>query len=417
MFVLLFGFFKLRNKFKSKKKAVFVILSIVVALLVLFFGLLKLQNKFPKTVSNKSISGIQARSQIWSGEITITGDVIFLPFADLTILPGTKIKFVVGDDLKFGGMEVPPDGYNDLDPTRLASYGKSHSGLIVSGKLYAVGTPENRILFTSAAQNPKIADWDCISPMGDGSLIEYTIIEYNRIGISPGEGTPNSISRNNIVRHTMWAPISTYWSGAQVYNNEIYDCGHEGVDVQGGNPIIENNTIYDCNVGIVVLRGSAIVRNNKITNSGEGTTKIGIHLGKDATPLIENNYFEPAPYDSDLKWCYENFCYFMYKEPPDTPLLSEVYKKNNTARYAVPAYKIDRPEQNYTVNLPFEAEWLIYGWKNNKWQKIELKILSEGYKVPAGYSMYVFIPNPTTIEKSEIIFNLLHKDIYKIMAV
>lgn len=404
-------------RFKSIKKTVFVAIPIVVILPALLFGFLKLRNKFPKMVSNQTLSGVQMRSQVWSGEITITGDVTFLPFADLTILPGTKIKFVVGDDKKLGGFEVPADGFNDLDPTRLSSYGKTHSGLTVTGKLYAVGTPENRILFTSAAENPKIADWDCISVGGDGSLIEYAIIEYTRIGIGAGDNTPHSIFRNNIVRYAMWGSISTGWSGAQVYNNEIYECGHEGVDVQGGNPIIEGNTIYDCQAGIVVLRGSATVKNNKITNSGRGPNNTGIHVGKDATPVIENNYFEAAPDDSDLKWCYVNFCYFMYKQPIGTPLLTEVYKEGNITRYAVPAYKLEWWEHNYTVKLPFEAKWLIYGWKNNKWQKVELKILSGEYKVPQGYSMYVFIPNPTVTEKSEVIFNILHKNIYKIMAV
>jgi len=378
------------------------------------FGL-KFPNIFPKKVSNQSISGVQIRSQIWSGEITVTGDVTV--FGNLTILPGTKIKFVVSDDKKRGGVEVPPDGYLDLDPARLTSYGKTHSGLTIFGKLSAVGTPEKRILFTSAAENPKIADWDCLSPLGDGSLIEYATIEYMKVGIAPGPNTPHSIFRNNIVRYSWWGNISTNWSGAQVYNNEVYETGHEGIDVQGGNPIIEGNTIYNCNVGIVVLRGSAIVRNNKIINCGGGLYNTGIHVGKDATPILENNYFEPAPPDSDLKWCYENFCYAVYKWPIGNPLLSEVYKINNIARYAVPAYKLESLEPHYIVNLPFEAEWLIYGWKNNQWQKVELKILSGEYQVPSGYSMYVFIPNPTEKEKNAEWFNKKHADIYKTMSV
>jgi len=354
-------------------------------------------------------TGHYRESEVWGGEILITGDVYMEK--NLKILPGTVVKFAVQDD-KHEGREIPADGFNDLDPTRLVSYGKTHSSLTVGGKLTAVGTPENRILFTSAAGNPKIADWEVISPHGDGSLIEYATIEWSRGGISLGdEPTPNSIFRNNIIRYTMWGSISTGWSGCQVYNNEIYECGHEGIDVQGRNPIIENNTIYDCHVGIVILRGSAIVRNNLMKNIGNG-----IHIGGDAAPILENNHIEIAPHDSKKEWCYEDFCYPMFGEPVDTPILTEVYKENNLPRYAVSAYRIEN--KDHRANLPLEAEeWLAYGWKNDKWNKINVRITATKCEFPFGYSMYVLIPNPTQEEKDAEIFNDEHYDIYKIMAV
>jgi len=362
----------------------------------------------PVKISNQSVSGDIRRDTIWSGEILITGDVVILK--DLTILPGTVVKFAVQDD-KQEGREIPADGYNDLDPTRLLSYAKTHSSLAIRGKLTAVGTPENRILFTSAADNPKIADWEAIGLYGDGSLIEYATIEWSRGGISlDDEPTPNSIVRNNIIRYTMWGSISTGWSGCQVYNNEIYECGHEGIDVQGRNPIIENNTIYDCHAGIIILRGSAVVKNNVMKNVGSG-----IHPGKDATPVLENNIVEIAPGDSTKEWCYQSFCYPQFGEPEGTPILTEVYKEE-LPRYATSAYRIEY--QNYTVELPLEAdEWLFYGWKNDKWNRIEAEITENECEFPPGYSMYVSIPNPTADEKDVNKFNEEHANIYRIMAV
>ena len=286
------------------KKLATLLIPILIIGITLFSGCIQPSGE-PKEVYNTTVSGHYEEDQIWSGEILVTGDVFIR--GTLTILPGTIVKFKVSDDTS-SGEEIPADGFNDLDPTRLVSYGKTHSSLTVAGKLIAAGTPEERIIFTSAAENPKIADWEVINPQGDGSRIEYATIEWSRGGISPVNGpTPNSIFRNNRIRYTMWGSISTGRSSAQVYDNEIYECGHEGIDVQGGNPIIENNTIYDCHVGIVVLGGSAVIRNNVMTNVGDG-----IHIGGDATPTLENNQIEIATPDSTKEWCYESFCYPMF---------------------------------------------------------------------------------------------------------
>jgi len=315
-----------------KKWWIFGIIAVLIIIGIIFVKHIQQ----PKHIHDQSISGTFIKSQIWSGEILITGDVFILQ--DLTILPGTVVKFAVQDDQQ-SGRATPADGYNDLDPTILASYVKTHSSLIVQGRLNASGTAEKRILFTSAAENPKIADWEAICPGGDGSLIEYATIEWSRNGIAPcfGESTPNSIFRNNIIRQTFWGSISGDWSSAQIYNNEIWETGHGGIDVQGGNPIIKNNRIYNAHVGIVVLRGSAIVENNTMINVGNG-----IHIGRDATPVLKNNYIEIAPQDSTKTWCYEDFCYVMFGDPVGTPVLTEVYKENNLQRYAVPAYRIKR---------------------------------------------------------------------------
>jgi len=253
------------------------------------------------------ITGDFRGDQTWSGEILVTGDVRI--GGDLTILPGSVVRFAVQDDRQLGE-EIPPDGYNDLDPTRLLEYEKTHSGLYISGKLTAVGTPDEQILFTSAAEEPNYADWVSIGFGGDGSIIEYCIVEWARNGITPGRDQPNTIIRNNVINYTLWGSISSGFSGAHIYNNEIWESGHEGIDVQGGDPIIENNIIYNANAGIVILSGSAIVRNNTMINVGNG-----IHVAEGATPTLENNHIELAPEDSTKEWRYGDFAYTMVKTP------------------------------------------------------------------------------------------------------
>ena len=257
--------------------------------------------------SSQNISGRFRGDQTWSGEILITGDVGI--GGNLTILPGTVVRFDIGDD-QHSGEEIGPDGFNDSDPTRLIEYEKTHSGLYVSGKLIAVGTSDKQIVFTSAAEKPNYADWVSIGFGGDGSIIEYCIVEWSRNSITPGRNQPNTIIRNNVVRNTFWGAIGAGFSGAHVYNNEIWEAGHEGIDVQGGNPTIENNVIHNAHAGIVILSGLAIVRNNTMINVGNG-----IHVGKEgATPILENNNVELAPNGSTKEWRYGNFAYKMREE-------------------------------------------------------------------------------------------------------
>ncbi len=185
----------------------------------------------------------------------------------------------------------------------------THSGLFVGGKLNASGTPDNMILFTSAAEEPNYADWLAVNILSDWSIIEYSIIEWSRTGITLGRtNQPNTIVRNNVINYTFWGSISSGTSGAQIYNNEIWETGHEGIDVQGGNPVIENNTIYNAATGIVILSGSPIVRNNIMINVGNG-----IHVDDRASPIMENNYVEEAPKGSTKEWRYGNFAYQMFK--------------------------------------------------------------------------------------------------------
>lgn len=106
----------------------------------------------------------------------------------------------------------------------------------------------------------------------------------------------------------------------------------------------------------------------------------------------------------------------MFEEPVGTPILTEVYQEKGMPRYAVPAYRIE--SGNYGVELPIEAEdWLMYGWQNEKWQKIEVEIIANSCNLPSGYSMYVLIPDPIEEEKDVEKFNGAHLDIYEIMAV
>lgn len=258
----------------------------------------------PGAPAATSVSGLYIGSQTWSGAVTVTGDVSIL--GDLTLAPGTVVRFVVGDD-RNEGEEVPADGFNDADPTRLASYGRTHADIGVGGRVIARGTASQPITFTSASATPKLADWQGIAFFGDGSVFEQVIVEWSRNGVTPQGSQPNSVIRNSILRHTMWGCISSGGSGIQMLDNEISDCGHEGIDINGGSAVVRGNVIRDSHAGIVILAGSPTVDGNTITNVGDG---IGVQPG--ATPTIGQNSITLAPPGSPMEWRYGDFAYRIF---------------------------------------------------------------------------------------------------------
>lgn len=250
------------------------------------------------------------RSETWSGTINVTGDLFVDLASTLTIEPGTIIYVNTFDSAPEFSREVLPDGFNDDDPTRLEEYDETH--ITIYGKIIALGTEENPIIFTSASDNPKIADWSQLN-LGDGSRLDHVIVEYMR---SPGVDGDDVEITNSVFRHIMWGGISLGDKSPRIINNTIYDCGHEGIDVHGGEPYIANNFIYDCNTGIVVItdylevvpgeffegRSNPTVVNNTLLNNGHGI----YILNSDGT-YINNTVTSPVGPGKD--WCFEDFCY------------------------------------------------------------------------------------------------------------
>ncbi len=257
---------------------------------------------------NAKISGVLLGNHIWSGKITITGDTEII--GNLTVLPGTIVKFVVGDDQRRGD-EVEKDGFNDDDPTRLKSYTTTHSGLFVFRKLTAQGTEDKKITFTSNAEQPYLADWEAIVWQGDGSVIDNVIVEYTRNGLNPVGKQPNSIIQNSISRHSMWGAISSANSNIKIINNHLSDAGHEGIDLKSsGNQEVSGNIIDDCHTGIASIAGSQIIKNNTITNCGDG-----VYIDPKSSAASIDNTFISAPEGSQREWRYGRYAIPIFGYP------------------------------------------------------------------------------------------------------
>ena len=267
------------------------------------------QQDGPTDIANQSVSGVYRGDYTRSGEIVVAADTMI--DGNLTILPGTTVHFSVPEDFQ---VALRPTGseWDRMDHTYTHEYADAHRYLVIAGKLIAKGTPERKIMFTSNSKNHTYCDWEQLGVLGDGSLVEYAVVEYATHGMSlhGNKPQPNTIIRNTIIIHSFTCAICSGSSAAQIYNNEIWGAGHEGFDVQGGNPLIENNSIFDAHGGVVVVSGSPIIRDNIMKNVGSGVFTL-----HGATPIEENNQIEPAPPDSKLEWRFLNFACQMYGDP------------------------------------------------------------------------------------------------------
>lgn len=259
--------------------------------------------------TDTKVSGRYFGNQVWSREIIVTGDVEIM--GNLTVLPGTVVKFAVGDDTGRGD-QIEKDGFNDNDPTRLKSYTITHSGLFILRKFIAEGTLEQNIIFTSDAQNPHLADWESIVFMGDKSIVDNVVVEYSRNGLNPIGAQPNSVIKNSKILHTLWGSISTSHSGIQIINNYLADAGHEGIDLAYKAPqIVRGNLIEDCHTGMYVYgESAAIIENNIVKNCGDG-----INVEKSTTAKVSGNTYIPAPEDSKLEWRYDDYVIPLFGNP------------------------------------------------------------------------------------------------------
>ena len=259
----------------------YIILVIIIAILIFgvvaFFVIKGPPEKTAKelsVISNANVSGEIKQDQTWSGTIHVTGDIDVIEGVTLTILPGTVIEVAAQSDDQHKGQDKLHDPPFPKDPDRLET---QSTMITINGILNASGTPYNKIIFTSSnKENPTTYDWDGLN-IAHGKL-EYAIVEYSRYNNfqqSSDVIVANSIFRNMLeccicIGHSV--PISP-----QILDNEIYNCGHEGIDYAGGSALIKGNYFH---------------RDNPEIQPDPERGGVGLIVYTNAYPIIEDNIFE-----------------------------------------------------------------------------------------------------------------------------
>ena len=162
----------------------------------------------------------------------VIGDTYVDPGVTLTIQPGVHVEFA--------------DGFS----------------LIVNGTLYAVGTPDKLINFTSSRPDPSPGVWNTIKFIGGKSesfTIKYSVITYSKNGIT----IDNTIGK------------------VLIEKNLIYKNTYSGINIVGSaNAILKDNTIKLNKDGITgsgsVISGIIVIGNNVSSNGGNGISLFGL---------------------------------------------------------------------------------------------------------------------------------------------
>ena len=212
------------------------------------------------------IKSPQIKGQVrWSGNIKVLGDVTVARGARLIIDPGTVIKFATQDLHKSG-----------TDPTRCE--------LIVKGTLFARGQIDKKIIFTSAAKQPKMHDWYGIKILNfdQPAQFEYVVVEYAYNGFDIKKCNP--LIRYSQIRYNYNAGLRiAVRSRAKLIGNIIQDNGYAGVICEtAAEPVLTDNVITKNQIGVIVF----------------GTAKPNLgDLNKGSPNQGRNGLFENYEYD------------------------------------------------------------------------------------------------------------------------
>lgn len=206
----------------------------------------------------------------WSGEVWIDGIVTVKKSGHLIIEPGTRILFAPRD--------VDGDGIGDAE-------------LLVEGSLTARGTARDPIIFTSAADQPKPADWKYLYlDFARDVELDYIVSEYAYSGLQVHfcrARVTNSIFRYN-VDGLRFSTVNLFAAGNRMHDNQ-HGLRYEE---RGSEAIIHHNDIQDNEIGIFVVTRStdrAQIKENNITGNRQYNVKLGWQQPGDVT--LPNNWW------------------------------------------------------------------------------------------------------------------------------
>jgi nitrous oxidase accessory protein NosD len=201
---------------------------------------------------------------VWRGRVLIDGQLRLPPEGRLIIMPGTVVEFTKKD--------TNADGIGE-------------NGLQIQGLIIAKGTPAKPIVFRSAAEAPRMGDWDAINILGSDTA--QNIIEYCRI--------------ENAYRglHFHYANVAV--NKTVLFNN------YRGAQFQESLVSISNSLFYRNKSGIQTRDSEVIFRNNEIFGNLNGANFFRLNLRaadnvfagnngdglriREGTSLLERNLF------------------------------------------------------------------------------------------------------------------------------
>jgi len=209
--------------------------------------------------------GIIDKDTIWQGDILIKGDVEVAKGATLTIMPGAVIRFE----------KIEEFGPGKLSKDKLSHFPRAE--LIIKGKLYAQGTLENKITFTSAEKSPSPGDWGAVNFLDSvDNIIEFCVFTYGHTAVHCHSAQVvivySTFHYNGVAIGQKNAKGLPNKCVVPILYNRITENGGGVLFGGGSTPTVAHNEINNNTFfGIYAKKGGvANVRYNNIKNNGKG---------------------------------------------------------------------------------------------------------------------------------------------------
>jgi parallel beta-helix repeat protein len=242
---------------------------------------------------------------VWDGEVLIDGILTVAMGATLEIRPGTVIRFT-----RF-----------DSNSDQIGEH-----EIFIQGRLLARGTAEQPIIFTSAEEHPKVADWGAVNMMMsefEPNIIEYCRVEYGYRGFhahfSKAElrhsrfrfnqrgaqfqesdvvidsclfaGNFNGLQfrdstvllKDSEIRNNNWG-VRALFVDLKVIDTKIENNRINGISLRDSEFDLRNNQIINNRRGFYLQRSRGTALKNRIT----GNLEHGIYLEDSLVELREN---------------------------------------------------------------------------------------------------------------------------------
>ncbi|MFN2365624.1 MAG: right-handed parallel beta-helix repeat-containing protein [Desulfurivibrionaceae bacterium] len=201
---------------------------------------------------------------VWKGRVLIDGQLRLPAEGRLVIMPGTIVEFTRKDTNR--------DGIGE-------------NGLQIQGLIVAKGTPEKPIVFRSAAESPRMGDWDAINILGSDlaqNIIEYCRIENAYRGLHfhfANVAINKTVLRNNY-RGAQFQESLVSITSSRFYENK------SGLQTRDSEVIFNNNEVFANLNGANFFRLNLKAAGNVfVDNSGEGLRI------REGASLLERNLF------------------------------------------------------------------------------------------------------------------------------
>ena len=227
---------------------------------------------------DQTIRGVLHGELVWQGDVLIAEDVVLESDVKLTILPGTRVRFLPAEADGGGWIEHPHFPGNEL---------------IIKGQVHAVGTAEKPIVFEAVDPAAAAGFWGAVNLVGSSEAIfEYCVFRQADSAVHSRDSQvyiEQSLFEDNLVG------IRFNESEILIEHNLLRN-NQTAVRFHFGSPVICENEFADNAVNLFVTSHPRDyhIENNTFGKASEYNVVFGEEVPEDVS-LLRNYWIKETP--------------------------------------------------------------------------------------------------------------------------